>query len=127
MARLLFHRLPLVLIAVLSAGACSVFEGDNADGGAVPGPPTTISAGDGSVIVKNIAFNPKTITVAVNQEVAWTIDDNGVTHTVTADDRSFDSGRLQTGDFKRVFDQPGEVAYHCEVHARMKGTVVVTP
>jgi plastocyanin len=44
---------------------------------------------------------------------------------VTADDGSFDSGRWTEGEFTRVFDQPGEFRYHCEVHARMKGTVVV--
>ena len=116
----------LLSIALVTAGACSIFEGGNTDGGAVPGPSTTIAAGEGVVVVKNIAYNPRTVAVRVGQEVAWTIDDNGVTHTITADDGSFDSGRLQSGDFKHVFDQPGEMAYHCEVHARMKGTVVVS-
>ena len=116
----------LSLLLVTGGGACSIFEGGNTDGGAVPGPSTTIAAGEGVVVVKNIAYNPRTVAARVGQEVAWTIDDNGVTHTITADDGSFDSGRLQSGDFKRVFDQPGEKGYHCQVHARMKGTVVVS-
>ena len=118
-------RLVAAALLVLS-GACSVFEGDNADGGAVPGPPTTLTVGEGAVVVRNISYNPVRVSARVGQEVVWTFDDNGVSHTVTADDGSFDSGRLSTGEFRRAFDQPGEIAYHCAVHARMKGTIVVS-
>lgn len=121
-----FRLAGLVLAVALAGGACSVFEGSDADGGAVAGPSTTLNVGEGIVVVQGISYNPTRLPVRVGQEVAWTFDDNGVSHTVTADDGSFDSGRLATGDFKRTFDQPGEVAYHCEVHARMKGTVVVS-
>jgi plastocyanin len=77
------------------------------------------------VILANIAYNPPRITVPAGREVTWRWNDNGLAHTVTADDGSFDSGRRTEGEFTRVFDQPGEFRYHCEVHARMKGTVVV--
>ena len=122
------RRLPRLagslLAAGLLAGACSMFEGDNADGGAVAPPPAS-GAGDGKVLVQNTAFNPGRIEVPAGQELVWTFADNGLPHTVTADDGSFDSGRLGSGEFRRTFTTQGEVAYHCEVHARMKGTVVV--
>ena len=121
-----FRVVALVAAGVLVAGGCSVFEGSDADGGALEGPSTTLSAAEGVVVVQNISFNPARVAARVGQEVVWTVDDNGVSHSVTADDGSFDSGRLSAGDFKRTFDQPGEVAYHCAVHARMKGTVVVS-
>ncbi len=106
--------------------ACSVIEGDNADPGALDAPSTTLQLGEGIVVVKNTSYNPAAVAVPVGREVVWTFDDRGVNHTVTADDKSFDSGRLTSGDFRRSFDKAGEYLYHCEVHARMKGTVVVS-
>lgn len=114
----------LVVLLVLLAGCSALQPGDDT-GGAVPGPPTTIKVGEGLVVITNIAYNPKRLTTPAGREVVWKFDDSGVTHTVTADDGSFDSGRMASGEFRRTFDQPGEIAYHCEVHARMKGTVVV--
>ena len=75
---------------------------------------------------KNTSFNPARVTTRVGQDVVWRFEDNGLNHTVSADDASFDSGRQGSGEFKRAFTKPGEIAYHCNVHARMKGTVVVT-
>jgi len=46
-------------------------------------------------------------------------------HTVTADDKSFDSGRKSAGSWSQTFTKAGTVAYHCEVHSKMHGTVVV--
>jgi plastocyanin len=114
----------LVLVGLLLAG-CSLFEGGNTNGGAVTPPPASVAGGDGKVVIQGIAYNPARVEVPAGQELVWTFADNGLTHTVTADDASFDSGRMTSGEFRRAFATPGEVAYHCEVHARMKGTVVV--
>jgi plastocyanin len=114
-----------MLAGVLLAGGCSLFEGGDTSGGAVSPPPASVDAGAGKVVIQGIAFNPSRVEVPVGQELVWTFADNGLTHSVTADDASFDSGRMTTGEFRRAFAAPGEVAYHCEVHARMKGTVVV--
>ena len=47
-------------------------------------------------------------------------------HTVTADDGSFDSGRLDPGEqFSQTFDQPGTFTYHCGFHPEMQGSIVV--
>ena len=115
---------PLILVSLLLSGGCSLLEGGNTNGGAVAPPPPS-GAGDGKVVVQGIAYNPARIEVPVGQELAWTFSDNGLTHTVTADDGSFDSGRLASGEFRHTFTTAGEVAYHCEVHDRMKGAVVV--
>lgn len=114
----------IVLAALLAVPGCSLLEGGNADGGAVARPGAgAIPAG--VVVVQDIAFTPAEVSVAPGGEVTWTFNDNGLQHTVTADDASFDSGELATGDFKHTFDEAGTVAYHCTVHAGMKGTVVV--
>jgi plastocyanin len=115
-------RLMLALLPLVVAG-CSASD-DN--GGAVSAPPTTIKVGEGVVVVRNLSFNPPRIETQVGREVVWEFSDNGLAHTVTADDKSFDSGRMSSGEFKHRFDQPGEVAYHCEVHSGLKGTVAVS-
>jgi plastocyanin len=91
-----------------------------------PEPSTTDTAPEGGVLVRNTAYNPNRIEVPVGKEVVWTFDDPGPPHTVTADDYSFTSSYMKLSEFRHTFDAPGEYAYHCEVHARMKGTVVVT-
>jgi plastocyanin len=116
-------RLLVVLLVPVLAGCSSVNrEGDSA---AVPEPPASMPVGPDAVVVKFPAYNPKEVPTTVGHTVTWTFDDNGLGHTVTADDGSFDSGRMSSGEFKRAFDAPGRIGYHCNVHARMKGTVVV--
>jgi plastocyanin len=84
------------------------------------------SAVGADVRLVNFTFDPGTLTVPAGTTVAWTNDDSAV-HTVTADDGSFDSGRLDPGEtFSVTFDTPGEFAYHCGFHPRMQGTIVVT-
>jgi hypothetical protein len=47
-------------------------------------------------------------------------------HTVTADDGSFKSDRLESGaTFSHKFATAGTFAYHCAIRASMKGTVTV--
>ena len=114
----------LLVVGLLLTG-CSLFEGGNTNGGAVAPPPASVAAGEGKVVIQGIAYHPGRVQVSVGQELVWAFDDNGLTHSVTADDGSFDSGRLASGEFRRAFATSGEIPYHCEVHARMKGTVVV--
>ncbi len=115
----------VLALAVTLLGGCSLFEGNDANGGAVAPPPASVAAGEGKVVIQGIAFNPARVEVPVGKELVWTFADNGLTHSVTADDASFDSGRMTSGEFRRTFPTAGEIGYHCEVHARMKGTVVV--
>ncbi len=45
---------------------------------------------------------------------------------MTADDDSFDSGTLSDGDsFDFTFEESGDIAYHCEIHPSMTGTITV--
>jgi plastocyanin len=78
------------------------------------------------VQVIDFAFEPGTITVPAGTTVTWT-NTGSRPHTVTADDGSFDSGRLDPGEqFSQTFDQPGTFAYHCGFHPEMQGSIVVT-
>jgi len=80
----------------------------------------------GAVSVVGFAFSPDRIEVAPDTEVSWRNDDP-TPHTVTADDGSFDSGTLESGDgFSFRFDGPGTYRYACSIHPAMRGTVRVT-
>ena len=82
-------------------------------------------AADQSVSISGFAFNPATVTVNVGDSVTWTNNDD-VPHTATADNGSFNTGQLGSGDSDSVtFKSAGTFAYHCSVHPSMNGTVVV--
>ena len=70
-------------------------------------------------------YDPADITVPAGTTVVW-VNRGKEEHTVTADDRSFDSGLKKTGGtFSRAFAQPGKYSYYCQPHPWMKGTVLV--
>ncbi|MEE8338284.1 MAG: cupredoxin family copper-binding protein [Dehalococcoidia bacterium] len=74
--------------------------------------------------IADIAFEAR-IEVAVGSTITWTNQD-GVVHTVTATDRSIDSGTFPQGQtYSLTFNSSGTFAYFCTVHPFMQGTVVV--
>jgi len=49
-----------------------------------------------------------------------------IDHTATADDRAFDTGRIQAGETKRIVaKEKGRFPYFCRYHSAMKGAVIV--
>ena len=83
------------------------------------------------VSIKDFEFQPRELTVKAGANVTWT-NEGGSSHTVTADDGSFESPTLGAGKtFSRRFTKPGTYRYHCAFHGGkggegMSGTVVVT-
>jgi len=78
------------------------------------------------VHIANFGFAPGTVMVKPGTTVTWTQQDEDQ-HTVTADDASFGSSPLTTGQtFTHTFTTPGTYHYHCAIHPFMHGTVVVT-
>lgn len=68
---------------------------------------------------------PERLDVLTGDTVTWT-NDSVRAHTVTADDGSFDSGRIITAaTFSRRFTVPGEAPYHCTLHPFIRGVVGV--
>ena len=111
-----------VAFALLGAVGCT----DESGGDVTPDSTAPPVVPEGQVLVKGVAFTPREVTVPAGKPVTWVFDDGGLEHTVTADDKSFDSGRHSSGSYPKIFSAPGTVAYHCEVHTRMKGTITVT-
>lgn len=95
---------------------------------AAPSTTTTMAEAptETSVSIANFSFDPGQITVEAGTKVTWTNDDS-VPHTVTADDGSFESGTLQPGaSYSHTFESAATVAFHCDIHPSMTGTVEVT-
>jgi plastocyanin len=143
MRRLLALLLALVALAVVAAG-CGGGDDDDGDSGngggnapaaEEPAAPTAEDGGGGSggtgpgtqVSMKDIKFNPGTVTIKAGGKVTWTNDDS-VGHDVTADDfESGSPGGIDGGStFSHTFKKPGTYDYVCSVHPGMKGAVKVT-
>ncbi len=77
------------------------------------------------VKIDSFKFITPDLTIAAGDVVTWTHEDSAA-HTVTADDSSFDSDRLSSGEtFSFTFSQPGTYGYHCNLHPSMTGRIVV--
>jgi len=78
-----------------------------------------------SVFIQDFFFDPPDAAVTPGTTLVW-INQGNAPHTVTADDGSFDSGRLNPGDsFSVTFSGSGTLWYHCEIHPSMVGSVTV--
>ena len=78
-----------------------------------------------TVDIRDHAFNPAQLNVAPGTTVRF-VNTDTEPHTATADNGLFDTGILQPGSSFDVFlDGSGTVAYHCELHPDMQGSVVV--
>jgi LysM repeat protein len=101
---------------------------------ATPTAPPTGGA-TAAVTLRNIAYNPNSITIHVGTKVTWTNgESSAIPHTVTsgtpgAPSGTFDSGTLNPANsFQFTFNTTGTFAYFCRIHgAAMTGTVNVIP
>jgi plastocyanin len=81
---------------------------------------------DAVVHIAGFAYKPPTLTIHTGQTVMF-VNDDGDAHTVTATDKSFDSGGLDTKEqWRHTFTKPGRYEYFCALHPYMKAVVVVT-
>ena len=104
---------------------CEPYGGDYGYGGHRDGSNYRGNYRNGNITVSQMQFNPPEVYAAPGQQVLWVFRDGNVPHTVTADNKSFDSGQVTEGEFRLVFDRPGSYSYHCAVHPEMKGRVLV--
>jgi plastocyanin len=87
---------------------------------ALPGAGKTVRNG-----MKNFAFIQPRLEIQAGTTVAWTNTD-ALAHTVTADNKSFNSGLVYPGKtYRHTFNKPGTYTYACMPHPFMHGVVVV--
>lgn len=82
-------------------------------------------AGAAQVNIDNFSFSPATLKVKADTTVTWTNRDD-IPHTVVANDKSFKSKVLDTGDaFSFTPTKPGTYPYFCSIHPKMTGVLIV--
>ena len=132
----------LVAVAVVALGAA----GCGSSGTKSPGATTTITSASGgnsarttaggtsttpaaadsqTIAIQNFKFSPDPLTVKSGTKVTVAILDDGVPHSLTADDGSFDTGIFQKSNGPKTITvaKSGAIHYHCQVHSFMKGTL----
>ena len=78
-----------------------------------------------TVAIANFTFEPAAATVSVGTKVTW-INRDDIPHVIDADDGSFASPALDTGDsFSVTVTTIGEIAYFFGLHPHMKGSIKV--
>ena len=110
---------------ILTSLSCS--KSNSNYGGSQPPPGGGGGGSNSSTInIYNMAF-PATTTVKKGTTVKW-YNADGYAHTVTSDDgTTFNSGNLAAGaTFSYLANTTGTFNYHCNIHASMKATLVVT-
>jgi len=93
---------------------------DNAGSAAASGAKTP-----NSITIANFQFSPEPLVVKTGTTVKVTNDD-GTAHTVTAADKSFDTGDLDGGATATItLAKAGTYKYFCDIHNYMTGTIEV--
>lgn len=73
------------------------------------------------VHIENFEMDPLSLTIEQGDTVEWHNHDS-VAHTATADDGSWDTGTISSGETEAItFDETLEDDYHCEFHTDMTG------
>jgi plastocyanin len=131
----------LVAVAILTLGMAGCGSSGNksssststsASSGAATttGGPTSTAASGGSdsIAIQNFKFSPDPLSVKQGSKVTVAILDDGVPHSVTADDGSFDTGIFMKDNGPKTItvSKTGSIKYHCQVHSFMKGTINVS-
>jgi plastocyanin len=76
------------------------------------------------VLMRDIAFVPKNITVDVGDTITWRNEDSEPHNAIANDNSIFSTETIQQGEtVSATIDQAGTIPYFCSIHAGMKGTV----
>lgn len=77
------------------------------------------------LIIKQMHFDPPQMTIQAGETVEWKNEDI-FSHTVTADDGSFDSGLIAPGgSWQMTVKRAGKFGYHCRPHPNMTAALTV--
>ena len=110
------RSLALILAPTIMAAGCGL-----STGGATNVASAAVSP---ELLIKNFNFVPNPLQAKVGTTVTVTNAD-GTNHTVTADDKSFDTGVFSTGTRTIHLTTAGTFKIHCEIHNFMTGVIQV--
>ena len=87
---------------------------------------SSVAAAANTIVIKDFLYSPEPLQAKAGVAVTVTYGDDTV-HTVTADDKSFDTGDISGGAKGTItIDKPGKYTYHCDIHNYMTGTIEVS-
>jgi plastocyanin len=115
-----------MLVAMLGLVlGCGGGAGSSAGGGGSSGPVAAPTTSD-TIVIKNFAFVPASLTAAPGTKIT-VINQDQAPHTVTANDKSFDTSTIAGGQRGEITapTRPGNYPYICTIHQYMTGTLVV--
>ena len=116
-----------MMTSVSRAAVTAVMVAALGGAGAAATQPATTAPAATTIHIKDFAYRPTPATVHVGERITF-INDDDEAHTVTATDKSYDSGGLDTGNrWQHVFTAPGTYTYFCALHPYMKASIVVVP
>ena len=125
--RLLLAAVPVSLLLAACGSSSSVGSGTPSAVAPTSAAGSTGAPAAGAATTYTVAqYTLPALTVAPGTTVR-VLDGDDEPHTVTADDRSFDTGSLDKthpGTFTAP-SKPGSYAIHCTVHPSMHGTITV--
>jgi plastocyanin len=120
-------------VAALAAAGCGGGGSSGSSAPASSAPAASTPGASGGVVkvdMKNIQFDPKTVTVKKGTTVEW-VNQDSVSHDVVKQSGpgpKFSSGTGNIGSggtYKQTFNAAGTIKYVCTVHPGMAGTIVV--
>jgi plastocyanin len=123
-----------VTLLALGLGACGDDEDEGTDDSGSDTTETTEAAddggdegggGEGTVTIRDFAFDPDELTVGPQAALVITNEDS-TTHTFTVDDAGLDL-TLEGGDTleQQAPSDPGSYDFRCDIHSNMTGTLTV--
>ena len=113
------RRLAFVAACLLTvaATACSSSSSKSSSTTAAAG-----SSAPAALTIQNTSFGAASVTAGTEFTIA---NKDTATHTVTADDGSFDVRVAGGGTETLTIPKAGTYAIHCKIHASMHGTITV--
>jgi plastocyanin len=94
-------------------------------GGGGAGNDVTITADTARVEIRDNQFAIQRLVIRPGTTVVW-VNQGNLPHTATSDTGVWNSPLLSRGEsYSRVFNEPGEFAYHCTPHPFMTAVIVV--
>jgi plastocyanin len=105
----------LAFTALLMATACGGSDDEGGD--------ASSASADKTITISNFEFAPEVLEVKVGDII--TVDNkDSAEHTVTAKDKSFDTGRFASGTKTLTVTKAGRFEYVCDVHPFMTNRVI---
>lgn len=123
-------RIPLLVLALLALTAAGCGSSSKSSSSSSSTPAATATTGGGataggtvSIEMRNIAFNPSSVTVKVGQTVKW-VNKDDAPHNVTGGPLHSKTLR-KGGSFSYTPTAAGTISYVCTIHPGMKATLTV--